>query len=509
MFLIRFFIATSALILCAVPGWGQQNQENQLDTNPTLFAVLAARAAAGYDSPDAPDAHPIRASLIAAILKEHPASLEDLKKFFAEHRAKDPAADLAQYISFALSVGDPPGFQYRYQADEIEPDVAQLSGLDALLMRFWDDAKLDALRKKANGAYEQALTFYHAPITKAIFEANGYLRNPTSGYLGRRFQVFVELAGPPGLIQSRSMKDDYFVVISPKGRNGAEEQAEADQQTRQVRHAYLHYVLDPLSVKYAAHLEPKKSLEDISDTAPALDDSFKQDFLLLSSESLIKAVEARLSPAAERSGLVDTATREGFILTPFFFEQLPEYEKQQESMRIYLPDMIDAISLRKETKRLQNVQFAPAKITERPEQPVAAKQPRYTPSQTALMAAESASFDKQYDKAKGSFNRVLELPDEGALHARAYFGLGRIAAFQKDPELAEKLFQKTLEEKPDADTESWTLLYLGRLAAAAGDNDEAAKQYKAAMKVSGGSKKAQAEAEKALSAPRAAAPARQ
>ncbi|HSM78761.1 MAG TPA: tetratricopeptide repeat protein [Bryobacteraceae bacterium] len=499
--MIRSLTATLVLALCAAPAWAD---ENQLDTNPALFAVLAARAAAGYDSPDAPDAHPVRANLIEAILKEHPASLEDLKKFFAEHRAKDAEADLGQYISFALSIGDPPEFRYRYQPSELAPDAAPLATLEQLLTQFWNEAKLEALRKKADPAYEQALSFYHEPITKALFEANAYLRNPTSGYLGRRFQVYIELMGPPGLIQSRSLKDDYSVVISPKGRTGDQVQASADEQTRQVRHAYLHYVLDPLSVKYAAHLDPKKSLEDISDTAPALDESFKKDFLLLSSESLIKAVEARLSPSSQQAGLVDTALREGFILTPYFYDQLPVYEKQQESMRLYLPDMIDAIDLRKETRRLKNVVFAPAKLTVRPEQPVAAHQPQLTPSQTALVAAESLSFEKQYDKAKASFERVLQLPDEGALHARAYFGLGRIAAFQKDPELAEKLFQKTLEEKPDADTESWAQLYLGRLSAAAGDPDEAATHYRASMKVKGGSKQAQAEAEKALSAPAAA-----
>ncbi|HWB97300.1 MAG TPA: hypothetical protein VG672_11370, partial [Bryobacteraceae bacterium] len=292
--MIRSLIAVfPGLVLCAALGWGQ---ENQLDTNATLFAVLAARAAAGYDSPDAMDEHPVRAEVVAAIVKENPPSLRDLKKFFAEHKAANPEADLDQYISFALSVGGPPLFQYRYQPGELEPDVEPLSGLDALLIHFWEEAKLADLRKRADAAYEQALTFYHSPITNALFAVNAYLRNPTSGYFGRRFQVFIELAGPPGLIQSRSLKDDYFVVATPRGHDAAAEQASANEQVRQIRHAYLHYVLDPLSVKYASHLESKKSLEDISDTVPALDESFKKDFLLLSSESLVKAVEARLSP---------------------------------------------------------------------------------------------------------------------------------------------------------------------------------------------------------------------
>jgi tetratricopeptide (TPR) repeat protein len=499
--LIRRSFAFLTLTLCtfsaAVRG---QTQENQLDTNQALFAVLAARAAAGLDSPDSANAHPARALALKAIEAAHPPSLEDLKKFFAAHKLANPGADLGQYVTFALSVGEPPEFQYRYQPSELSPEAAQVSGFERFLIQFWTEAKLDEVWKQCQPGFEQALSFYHSPITKAVLEANAYMRNPTSGYLGRRFQVFVDLMGPPGLTQSRSLKDDYFVVLTPSGTTEEAFRNMVSDQTRQVRHAYLHYVLDPLSVKYSVHLAAKASMQDISDTAPGLDESFKKDFLLLATESLIRAVEARLSPAARRDAMVDAALKEGYVLTPYFAEALPVYEKQEESMRIYYPDMIDAINLKKETKRLEGVQFAAAKPAT-PTEHAATPRPRISTAQKALMEAESLSAGKQYEKAKAAFNQVLQEPDEAGLHARAYFGLGRIAAFEKDPELAEKLFQKTLEGKPDAETESWADLYLGRLAAAAGENGEAAVHYKAALAVKGGALKAQTQAEAALTRP--------
>ena len=41
------------------------------------------------------------------------------------------------------------------------------------------------------------------------------MRNPTSGYLGRRFQIYVDLLGAPNQVQMRSYADDYFVVVTP------------------------------------------------------------------------------------------------------------------------------------------------------------------------------------------------------------------------------------------------------------------------------------------------------
>jgi len=92
----------------------------------------------------------------------------------------------------------------------------------------------------------------------------------------------------------------------------------------------------------------------------------------------------------------------------------------------------------------------------------------------------------------------LKETDEKPLHAKAYYGLARIAALEKDPELAERLFRKTLESDPDGYTKAWTHVYLGRLAEAAGERERAAEEYKAALAVEGASVAARQGAEKGL-----------
>ncbi len=498
--LTRFLLL---FLILSLPLAAQQaGQENDLDSNPALFTTFLARAAAGYDSPGAPDEHPARVGLIARIQARHPASLDALKTFFAQHLGRTQESDQAQYVSFALSIAGPPDFAFRYEPQELAPDVQKLVGLEKLLREFWNDAGLAEQWKTAAPVYDQVLDEYHSPVTQAIFLVNAYLRNPTSGYLGRRFQVFVDITGPPGLMQARSFKDDYFVVVTPAGNSMAKVDESVASQVPEIRHAYLHYVLDPLAIKFAEIVNQKISLEDISEGIDALPVMYRQDFGLLTTESLIKAVEARVAPSSEREQMVDKALHQGYILTPYFAEALPAYEKQQQSMRLYAADLFGQIDIDKETSRLAHVKFDEPP----PREKAAAPPPRLKPGEQALSDAESFSFDKKYDKAKDAFQRVLQLPDTGGLHARAYFGLGRIAVLQKDPESGEKLFQKTLDEKPDAVTESWAKLYLGRLAAAAGEDQQAIPFYRAAAAVNGGSPKAKAEAEKLIASPDAGRP---
>jgi tetratricopeptide (TPR) repeat protein len=122
-----------------------------------------------------------------------------------------------------------------------------------------------------------------------------------------------------------------------------------------------------------------------------------------------------------------------------------------------------------------------AKVVERP----AAEAP--TPADKALEEADRLYRSKEYERAKQAFARVLEQSGEKSTHARAYYGLARIAVLQNDPEMGEKLFQKVLDSSPDPWTEGWTDVYLGRLSDIAGNRDEAAKHYQSALAVNGAS----------------------
>jgi tetratricopeptide (TPR) repeat protein len=453
---------------------------------------MAAINAAGYDTDlDSPSTPAIRKQLREAIAAKNLESVAALKKFYAAHLQSSPDADFSQYISFALTLKGPPDFEYRVPASEIPVDVRKLEGLNTLIANFYREANIEDLWKRSQSAYEKMIANYHSGVAQALLESNAYLRNPTSGFRGRRFQIYVDLLGATNQIQTRSYKDDYFVVVTPT----------PEPQIEEIRHAYLHYLLDPLALRYFDQLSNLKPLAEFAAPAPALDNSYKDDFILFATESLIKAVESRLAHGAQnRQAMVDQALREGFVLTPGLAEGLAAYEKQEQSLRLYFPDLIGQIDLDREDKRLMHVQFAKEAAVKKVRH-VPAPEPVLTGAAKSLQEAEDLYSKRELEQARLRYLRVLEQQGDNTLHAKAYYGLARIAALQRDPELAEKLFQKTLELSPDKETMSWTYVYLGRLADAAGERDQAEKNYRAALAIDGLPPAAKSAAEKGLAQP--------
>jgi predicted negative regulator of RcsB-dependent stress response len=468
------------------PG-GAETLENQFGISVTLFSTLAAINAAGYDAGlDSPlnEHYRVRKQIREELAKRNIPSLSDLRSFYKEHKKDSDTADLSQYISCALVAGPPPGFEL--PQSQVPPDVEPLRDLSPLLARFYKEANLADLWNRSQAAYDAAISEYQDTVISTLFEANGYVRNP-SGYLGRRFQIYLDLLGAPNQIQVRSYKDDYYIVITPTAAPVVDE----------IRDAYLAYLLDPLSFKYAVVINQKKSLQKIAQEAPALDPAYKEDFGLLVTKSLIKAIDARLmhGGAEKRQAFVDQAVRDGFILTAAFADLLPGYEKQQESLRLYYPDLISAIDVRKVQRHLKGMEFAQ---TVEPKVVAPASKPEIGAAQESLEAAEGVYEQGQYQDAERLFKKVFEQTADKAMHGRAYYGLARIAVHENKKDEAVQLFQRAAEANPDPVVTAWSHVYLGRLALAAGDPNKANEQFKLALALNGASPMAREAAEKGL-----------
>ncbi|MBV8841837.1 MAG: tetratricopeptide repeat protein, partial [Bryobacterales bacterium] len=115
-----------------------------------------------------------------------------------------------------------------------------------------------------------------------------------------------------------------------------------------------------------------------------------------------------------------------------------------------------------------------------------------------LAEAEKAYTDRDLERAKATYLRVLKESDQNPVHAKAYYGLARIAVLQRDPETGDRFFRKVLELDPDASTKAWSLLYLGRLADSQKDREEAQEFYRQALAVPGAPDSVREAAEKGL-----------
>lgn len=494
----RFFPILLIILSTAFGAAGGQQQpakpagvaeagENGFSTSITMFTTLAAINAAGYDAgidSALNERFHIRSQVREILAKQKLPCLSELRVFYKEHKKPTDAGDLSQYISFSLVAGDAPTFEL--PSGQVPPDVEPLRGLSPILADFYKQANIADLWRRAQPAYENAISEYQDPVINALFEANGYLRNP-SGYLGRRFQIFLDLLAAPDQIQVRSYRDDYFVVVTPTSVPPVEE----------IRDAYLGFMLDPLTFKYSDVIKQKKPLQKYAEEAPALDLAYKDDFSLLLNKCLVKAIDARLmhEGAEKRQAYINEAMREGFVLTAAFADLLPAYEKQQDAFRLYYPDLVNAIDVHKEEKRLRTVQFAesvPQKVIAPP------TKIQLDPADQSLETAQGLLEQNDTENARKAFKKVFEETTDKAKQGRAYYGLAVIDLQEKRWDEAVDLFQRTVDSNTSPAILAWSHYYLGQLALKAGDPEKATTHFKQTLANEAASSKARDAAEKAL-----------
>jgi hypothetical protein len=203
---------------------GQNAPKVALDTSETLFTVLTAINACGYDQ-DLASSEPLRKAIraeVAQVIKTSPevkAAAAPMCDFYRDHQPADSSRDLAQYVSLALYLGDPPGFAPKVKEAELPPDASFVVGFIPLVTKFYEAAGLGAIWQKHKAEYEALPNQYHEPLSKMLFDTEIYLKIPSAAYLGRQFTVYLDPMGAPGQTNARNYATDYFVVISPTGQS--------------------------------------------------------------------------------------------------------------------------------------------------------------------------------------------------------------------------------------------------------------------------------------------------
>ena len=94
--MLRWLIAPLVIAALALPAFPQGSE---LNGNETLFTVMAAINAAGYDADiESPTNYPLRTAVRQYIGSLKLNSVPKLKVFFAAHRQDNSTAELSQYI---------------------------------------------------------------------------------------------------------------------------------------------------------------------------------------------------------------------------------------------------------------------------------------------------------------------------------------------------------------------------------------------------------------------------
>ncbi len=476
-----------------------------VDGSEAMFTTICALLAAGFESNVSSDNWTaFRAQMRERLRQQQGPAVEAVREFYRQHELRDPGATLSRYLWFGLVSGPAPAFQPVLRRDELPPEIIALEGFSEILSNYYQEQKIGQLWRQVQPIYNREVERLHDPVSQIVFVASGYLREILEPSGPRTFAIVVEpLVGR--ITNVRNFGDHYALVLS-----GGEE-----IPTDVVRHAFLHFLLDPLPLRYSHVTAVKRPLFEKAATAPRLAPELKDDYASYFAECTVRAVELklkRMSPG-EREAAMHRDDEDGYLLVKPLFGALPKFENSEPSMKLFFPDLVRAIDMASETKRLAAVKFAPAEEAQTEDQAANeevarrrnAAAPTTVPNDaeviTALTEGERRIAEKNPRAAEASFQKVLtKYPDQ----ARAWYGIGLVALLDHDAARAKQVFGRLTTGEHAATQDplvlAWSHVYLGRIYDDEGNPEVAKMEYQSVLSVEGGPELAKQAAQKGLAA---------
>ncbi len=476
-----------------------------VDGSEAMFTTMCALLAAGFEANVSADNwKPVRAQLRERMQHQQGPAVDALREFYKKHELADSGAMLSQYVWFGLVSGPAPKFTPTLRRDELPPEVITLEGFSEILSAYYQEQKIGQLWRQMQPIYNHEIDALHDSVSQIIFVATNYLRELSNPSNPRTFTIIVEpLVGR--ITNVRNSGDHYSIVLSGAG----------DVPTDVVRHAYLHFMVDPLPLQYPHVIAVKRPVFEAAASAPRLAADLKDDLPSYFAECLVRAVELklkRMSPG-EREAAIDADDADGYVLVRPLFRVLANFEGSEPAMRLYFPEMVRAIDANAEVKRVQALKFAPLESYPKSSDPTAQEEvarqrkppPATIPNDAEAIAAltegERRIAEKNPRAAESSFQRVLaKYPDQ----PRAWYGLGLVALLDHDGERAKEVFGRLTAGEHAATQDplvlTWSHIYLARIYEDEGQREQANTEYRAALDVTGGPEQARQAAQKGLAA---------
>ncbi len=498
-----------------------------LETSEPLFQMAAALNACGYDADldhSAPVRAEVRSDMNAALAESESAreSRDKLCDYIAQHQLTNTGLAVGQYVSLSLYLSPAPQLTPNVDESELPPQAAQVVNVLPLLRSFAEQVNLHYIWIHHHAEYEALQARVHDPMVKMILTTNIYLHQPVSSYDGRRFLVLLEPMLSPALTNARIYGTDYIIVTSPDSSAGD------PVRMNEIRHIYLHYVVDPMVYSRGQAMERiQPVLRGVAD-AP-IEFTYKSDAVALITECLIKAIEARLyvidapAPAKPRGGavgrtetsayeaqkavydretavarqhLVDVDESQGWVLTGYFYQALGVMEHNGDGLRDEIAPMIYGMDVDRERRHAEQIRF----VAEAPADPLSRGSARPHKPQ-GLELAEIELAQGKIDDAADLADKAMQDPKSD--HGEAQYLLARVDLMQGHAEDAKEGFEKTLTLSKDPRTLAWSHIYLGRLydTMESPDREHAVAEYQAALEVRDGRPDTRKAAEAGLKKP--------
>jgi hypothetical protein len=455
-----------------------------------LIVVMAALEAAGFD-PLSPGQTP---SPFRARLRQDLENLDvdlrtRLRNFYERNRLPAPATaaeQAARYVSLALALGPPPGFEAPERTEDLPAGLLDVLDFAPLVQEFYRKSGIDEqmtayvrahqgegdrLRAPTTEMVRSLLTYLHTrPVTSSIERVE--VKNPkknskqktySSREKARRFLILPDLLAPRGAINFRIIGDDYYTIV-PEG---------TDPASSELRRAYLQYVIDALVLRFNRDIAQRRDqVKQLLNEREKAGTQVSPDVFLSVSRSLVTAADTRFDEMrrldqlsrearaqlaaakteAERTTIGKTAQAEmkaiqdetvarlaeeyekGAVLSFYFADQLKGIESTGFDIANFFPDMIASFDPVREARR-------PSEYAETVQRALAAREARIAARRSQLefdfegsrepalvrelAAVEGTLRSKDYNNAEA---RLRELLREYPREARIFFALGQTAS---------------------------------------------------------------------------------
>jgi hypothetical protein len=239
-----------------------------VDGSEAMFTTMCALLAAGFESNvSAENWHPLRARLREQMQHQQGPAVDAVRQFYKEHVLRDSGATLSRYIWFGLLSGPAPNFEMTLRRDDQPTEVLALEGFGEILSNYYKEQKIGQLWRGLQPIYNGEIEKVHDTVAQIVFVATGYLRQLQDATTGRTFTILLEpLVGR--ITNVRNSGEHYSIVLS-----GSD-----DIPTDIVRHAFLHFLLDPLPQQYPHVIAAKRQIYEKAAVARGLAADLRDDY---------------------------------------------------------------------------------------------------------------------------------------------------------------------------------------------------------------------------------------
>lgn len=502
----------SKLPLADRPNLSLEDVNTYIGIDRRVIVTMAALNLAGFDyEPGNRELTSLRRQMREDLKATNPELVSKLRNYLLSHsRGKINAAEVAPYLSLALSMTEPPAFTIDAPTERLPEDVRAIVDFALLLEEFYRTTGFSRLLPKYTAAYTEVAKSYAPAAGLALGSVLSYLHTEPvlelpPLYVPRRtpakpenkqdkqskqdrpeqpkeepliipnrirqFVILPDLLNSSGSANLRVVRDVYYLLLGPT----------TEPNVEAMRRAFLTFVVDPLTERQVKEVAAiRNQLKNLMETrGERLDQEYSQrSAYYLITDSLVRATDARMdvvglatrrqSPEDEAIYQLSLAYDRGAVLVYHFYDQIKAYEAVGVNIRDYFSSLIQNIDFEREGKRLDEYAQRLTRYKQlRTEATLAPAPPPTISNADEKLVARIVEADQLIKTRKYADARLLL---ESALrerpnNARVLFGLGEVLSKQastiEDADRVEESlyaaveFYKQAAQNSSPETEKW------------------------------------------------------